>query len=110
MMNAYEEKFAEELRNVACGDDLKAVFEKNGLELEDGLTYDEAYAKMVSAADGELSMDELEQVSGGLVVTITVAGFVITVTGATIAKITAAIIAYWGIKYVKGALRGLRGK
>ena len=110
MMNAYEEKFAEELRNVTCGDDLKAVFEKNGLELDDGLTFDEAYEKMTNAGDDELDMDELEQVSGGLVVTFTVAGIVVTVTGATIAKISAVILIYWGAKYLKGVLKGLKGK
>ena len=97
--------FMEKMASVRNADELKALFEAEGLTLEDGLTYEQAYDALshaindelsedekaqFEAMDSELSEEQLENVSGGFW------------WGGVIAI---GVLAYYGYKYVKGVKR-----
>ncbi len=100
-------EFIEKMASSKGAEDLKALFDQEGLELEDGLSYEQAYTILQHAAndelsddekaqlasmDTELSEDELENVSGGFSLG---------------AAIGVGVLIYFGYKYIKGVFRAL---
>ena len=105
MEMANNKEFMEKMAAVKNADELKALFTAEGLSLENGLSYDQAYAALhhamcdelsdeekaeIESMDSELSEDELENVAGGFW------------WGGVIAI---GVLLYFGYKYVKGVRR-----
>ncbi len=92
--------FLEKMASVRNADELKTLFEEEGLELEEGLSYEQAYTAFqraihdelsadekaqINAMDDELNEAELENVSGGYL------GFAIAI----------GVMIYVGYRYIK---------
>lgn len=68
-----DQEFIEGLRSVNTPEELKEILDERNITLEEGLSYDEALMKMKEYDGSELSEDDLEAVSGGILVTTAVA-------------------------------------
>ncbi len=105
------EEFVKKVAMAENADQLEKIFNEEGLELESGLSYEQAFSiihhaaeedltdeekKMIESYDAdELNENDLEGVAGGLTIG---------------AAIGAAALCYLGYKYIKGCLRALRDR
>ena len=60
------EEFLKGLVEVATPSELKELFEKNDIQLEDDLSIDEAFELVKKQKDAELDEEQLEDVNGGV--------------------------------------------
>ena len=85
--------------NAENPDELAKVFLENGLALEEGLSMDEAFKIVKAQENSELSDAELENVSGGIALSLAVSVVITTAVSAGVA----AFIAGYGYQKFKNS-------